>query len=246
MSKILACLLAWPAASTHAQDMAGRVTDTLSGEPLPGAQVLVERAGARIGLGLTDSGGFFSVSLLGMRGTQVVVRVRRIGYRVASRAVSFDSAMVVPSLQIALERVPVELEEIVVLARRMERRLRHAGFYDRARTGFGHFVTDLEIRARDPRLLTDALRMVPGLSVTPSRRRLGAYEVYVPRAQGRLAGGPCPPRMFLDGFETGTDFDDYLRPEEVASIEVYRGPAETPAQFGGAEADCGVIVIWTK
>lgn len=31
----------------------------------------------------------------------------------------------------------------------------------------------------------------------------------------------------------------------VAGIEVYRGPSELPAEFGGSVGRCGAIVIWT-
>jgi hypothetical protein len=31
----------------------------------------------------------------------------------------------------------------------------------------------------------------------------------------------------------------------IVAVEVYRTRAETPAELAGAEADCGVIVIWT-
>ena len=32
---------------------------------------------------------------------------------------------------------------------------------------------------------------------------------------------------------------------DVAGVEIYRGPAETPTQFSGPNATCGTIVIWT-
>ena len=33
---------------------------------------------------------------------------------------------------------------------------------------------------------------------------------------------------------------------DVYGIEIYRGPGEVPAEFGGSNAACGVIAIWTK
>jgi len=35
-------------------------------------------------------------------------------------------------------------------------------------------------------------------------------------------------------------------PIKVAGIEVYKGPASLPAEFGGSDTRCGAIVIWTK
>lgn len=37
-----------------------------------------------------------------------------------------------------------------------------------------------------------------------------------------------------------------VQPEDVHAIEVYRTPSEIPAQFGGAESACGVILVWTQ
>ena len=34
--------------------------------------------------------------------------------------------------------------------------------------------------------------------------------------------------------------------DAILGIEVYDGPAATPAQFTGGSAECGVIVIWTR
>ena len=41
----------------------------------------------------------------------------------------------------------------------------------------------------------------------------------------------------------GIDID--IPPEEIEALEVYKS-AQVPAQFGGATAGCGVIVIWTR
>ncbi|RMH14199.1 MAG: hypothetical protein D6701_11515, partial [Gemmatimonadetes bacterium] len=39
---------------------------------------------------------------------------------------------------------------------------------------------------------------------------------------------------------------DLIRPEDIEAIEVYRGASEVPAEFGGSDAGCGAIVIWTR
>lgn len=240
---VLAGLIAWPGAAP-CQRISGRVSSALTGEALPGSQILLEQAGQRVGAAVADSKGAFAISVTILPRSEVVVRVQRLGYRLSTRTITIEEATT-DSLDIRLERVAVELSKVVVSAQRTERRLRQAGFYERAAQGFGHFVTEEHIRARNARLVTDAFRGVPGVRVDPSAGR-GSYEIYMARAQGRLASARCPPKVFLDGIVTSVGFDDYLTPEEIAGIEIYRGPAETPAQFGGAESDCGVIVIWTK
>ncbi|WP_423924508.1 carboxypeptidase regulatory-like domain-containing protein [Candidatus Palauibacter sp.] len=40
--------------------------------------------------------------------------------------------------------------------------------------------------------------------------------------------------------------NDLVLPTEIAGIEVYTGAAALPAEFGGHDARCGAVVIWTK
>lgn len=70
----------------------------------------------------------------------------------------------------------------------------------------------------------------------------------------------CEPAVWIDGSKMQTantdgrlqdgDFsqglDAYVSPEDVAAIEVYRGIAGTPFEWGGMNNACGAIVIWTK
>lgn len=240
----LACLIVWPVRS-QCQRISGRVSDALTGETIRGAQILVEHAGMRVAAAESDSGGSFLVRVSIPPGSDVILRVKRIGYRSSSRTITVEK-VTGESLHFRLQRLAVGLPGIGVSAQRAHRRLRRAGFYERAVQGFGHFVTDEQIRARNARLVTHALRGIPGVRVTPSAGQTGSYQIHMARAQGRVASAGCPPKVFLDGIVTSVDFDDYLTPEEIAGIEIYRGPAETPAQFGGAQSDCGVIVIWTK
>lgn len=37
-----------------------------------------------------------------------------------------------------------------------------------------------------------------------------------------------------------------VQPSDVWAVEVYRGPAEVPAQYLDSNSRCGVILIWTK
>ena len=37
-----------------------------------------------------------------------------------------------------------------------------------------------------------------------------------------------------------------IHPSSVEIIEVYRGPSELPAIFGGSTGQCGAIAMWTK
>ncbi|HEU4564067.1 MAG TPA: carboxypeptidase-like regulatory domain-containing protein [Gemmatimonadaceae bacterium] len=67
-----------------------------------------------------------------------------------------------------------------------------------------------------------------------------------------IAKGPldrCPILYYIDGQRheaTDLSIDDYVRPEELEAMEVYRGTAEVPVRFQSRGSDCGVVVIWTR
>ena len=40
--------------------------------------------------------------------------------------------------------------------------------------------------------------------------------------------------------------EDYITMDLLEAVEIYRGASEVPAEFGGPDANCGVIVLWTR
>jgi hypothetical protein len=67
--------------------------------------------------------------------------------------------------------------------------------------------------------------------------------------QGGKVAAPCILRLVLDGLAlpAGTSVDE-VKPEEVAGIEIYTGPASMPVELAHFQEDswCGTVVIWTK
>jgi hypothetical protein len=53
----------------------------------------------------------------------------------------------------------------------------------------------------------------------------------------------------MDGMLLGSDWTEDLdmiaRPEDIAGIAVYRGPAEVPVEYR-ANGSCGLIQVWTR
>lgn len=49
----------------------------------------------------------------------------------------------------------------------------------------------------------------------------------------------------VQGHLLEAETDELISPSDIRGIEVYRGAAETPLQFGEAWSPCGVILIWT-
>jgi hypothetical protein len=42
------------------------------------------------------------------------------------------------------------------------------------------------------------------------------------------------------------DLDTFVKPEEVAAIEVYQSGSSMPVEFQTTGGDCSAVVVWTK
>jgi len=87
----------------------------------------------------------------------------------------------------------------------------------------------------------------------------GFPRVSMARALGGGNRG-CPVVFYLDGIKLnataglGTELmgreklEAVLRlsPSQIEGVEVYKGAAQLPAEFGGSDAECGVIAVWTR
>jgi outer membrane cobalamin receptor len=163
------------------------------------------------------------------------IRVTRLGYRTTERAVTAVQAG--DSLLIPIDPVPLQSAPVVVQATR-SRTLEGAGFYARRRMGQGVFVTRDMIEQKYSTALSEAdiLRRVSGVTGVDET----PHYVFV-----RLRGNRCPARIFVDGLPFGTQLHR-LHAANIEGIEVYRGPSEVPAQYGGASAACGVVLVWLR
>ena len=56
----------------------------------------------------------------------------------------------------------------------------------------------------------------------------------------------CRVKIYLDHHLVGGGIDQFVLPLEVAGVEIYKGAASLPAEFGGADSQCGVVAVWTK
>jgi hypothetical protein len=205
-------------------------------------------AGARVGLmgssaaALTRTNGEFVLDSL-PAGTQAIV-VRQLGYRPTEQTVEL-SARAPTRVTVRLGNFVPELTPVEVLSRRDEG-LQSVGFLDRKRTSAGgHFMGTEEIEKRNAMQFTDLMRTMPGMRVQTSN---GQAMVTSTRSASS-AGGGCV-TIFVDGakwqqLEPG-DLDSFVRPEEVAAVEVYNSGASMPPQFATPGQDCGAVVVWTK
>lgn len=183
------------------------------------------------------------------------LRATRIGYRDAVGELVLTADSVV-DVEIRMSAAAVVLEPVTVRSRStrdVSPVLR--GFYDRMERGAGRFITREEIEARHPVRITDMLRNLPNLRASPPRMGTSGQGFTQPSNADR-----CTVVFFVDGMQINQPamagqratprhdlaIDDYVQPEEVEGIEVYRGESDTPAEFGTRWVQCGTVVIWTR
>ena len=145
-----------------------------------------------------------------------------------------------PSVHIALSTFRAVLDTVRVTASRWrdEHRL---GFEARRRTGLGRFLTSDEIARRAPVHASDLFRSIAGVATDAGRIQI------------RRGDTDCSPAFYLNGVHispmtlgdlTAEDIDIWVRPHEIAAIEVYGDVV--PPQFQQILLGCGAIAIWTK
>lgn len=241
--------------------LAGEVVDAESGRPVEGASLLVYDLGQS---SISNELGRFTFPSLppGLH----VMRVNRIGYAEATGEVEVERGRATQT-QIRLAVKPVDLAPIVVTA--VRRRIEFPGLEDFERryySGWGRFVLEEDIQMRSPMKLTDVLTDT-GLEITANGgsiivRRTGcAPMVYIdgvkmthqprgggppdrqPRNRNRLYAWPDPEESPDQEAAAAVNM---IHPSNVAAVEVYKGPAETPGQYIDSNSRCGVILIWTR
>jgi outer membrane receptor protein involved in Fe transport len=224
-------------AQKGAAALVGWIHDS-AGAPVGQADILVQNGGQAA---RTDSTGRFVLRALDPGA--ITVLIRRFGYdpqtfEFVLRAGSEDSVSVtmLPRLRtLAAMRTEASPEH---RTRELE------GFNRRRAQGSGAFITRADIERNNTGLLSESLREVPGLRFV--RAGAGRQGLRFDSAIGRSYD--CQPLYWVDGVKVlGAELDDFP-PDDVEAIELYKGPATTPAQFAPARANasCGTVVIWTR
>jgi hypothetical protein len=255
--RILACV-AFPlwtaAAGAQRSVLRGRVVapDSLGG-PAPGADVLIGSLSRSTRAG---EDGSFSFDAL-PAGTYELT-ARRLGHEPVTRRVTLQGADTVTVLLPMAPRVQtlaeVEVRDSVAPAvstfRAFER--------ERARANGGAFVSDTVLAMNEHSVMSNVLRRIPGAQIARIQFDRRSYNVLASRRNGqglRSAEKYCYFQVYVDGslryapaaqnVLPPPDVDEF-KVQDYEAIEVYRGPAQTPVQFGGTGAPCGTIVFWTR
>jgi len=219
--------------SRHPATLSGKVVSYSTGQPVDGA--VVNLLGSGYGA-ITDSLGNFRIPQT-WAGPDTI-EVRFIGYEPSKRPIELapnEESYVTLLLSTTVLRVA----DLVVKVRQTRRARNLSGFAERFRKGFGEFFRPQDIRLRNPRIPSDLLRGIPGVSV--GRINHGRATVFF--GQGKDLS--CPPAVYLDGlYQAGMDLDD-IAAEDLGAVEVYKRLSDTPPEFMRSASTCGTILIWT-
>lgn len=224
----------------------GEVRDALTENPVAAAAVSVQ---GRAEVTETNRMGRFILS-----GVPVGVHelsVRHLGYAPLSHEVTVSRG-ITTEVEVGLVPEPMEMAPIVATAAR-SRRLEVKGFYERKYWGElvsgGTFFTAADIERRNPVLISHMIADAPGIRLECGLRRTKCRLVNARGTSGFEPGG-CVMGIVLDGtrlrVRQGDTIDDFVKPVEIAGLEIYRGPASLPGEFSGSDSGCGGVVIWTK
>jgi hypothetical protein len=230
----LACLAESGLAQQGTASLAGTVTAAGTGEPLFGVQVVV--TGTKFWT-LSNVDGVFRIG--GLPPGRHVVEVKHSDRAPLAFPLLFEPGRTV-ELSVRLETSPVTLPELLVEGREVPA-AKMTGFFQRKSGGQGYFITRADIDKRQPHVMTDMLRQVPGLRISCSG---GICRAQTFQEARRIMGG-CPIQYFLDGLPFLGDIDD-VTPDQVEGVEIYRGSASVPPEFNHGTAMCGVIAIWSR
>lgn len=251
---LAACLAAAAPPTLLAQQggiIAGRVLDAASGAPIPSAQVQIVNTNRGVVTG--DDGRFRIVNL--QPGTYRV-RVLRIGYQAGAQTVTVGTGAA-GEIVFRLNQTAVNLDQVVTTATGETERKREQGS---AVSTFVPRQAEVVATANPSQLLAGR---VPGVDVQQPGGTVGTGSRIRIRGSNSLALSN-EPLIVVDGIRynnatgvnnfTGANtigvggqvpsrFND-INPEDIAKIEVLKGPAA--AALYGTAAASGVIQITTK
>jgi Carboxypeptidase regulatory-like domain/TonB-dependent Receptor Plug Domain len=186
----------------------------------------------------TDSAGRFRFNAL--PAGRHLIQIRALGYQ-PRYAIAQLAAGDTASGDIQLSRTSTTLDTVVVRAE-SPAFFGYRDFERRRKVGMGHYLTYSQLEKQRNRRLSDVLRMIPGVRLAPMRRGLGYVAV---------SRSGCPMDIYLDGLLVSgkqaritMSIDDFTM-NDLGAVEVYSGPAETPAEFSSMSG-CGTIVLWTR
>ncbi|MDQ8162388.1 MAG: carboxypeptidase-like regulatory domain-containing protein [Gemmatimonadota bacterium] len=217
----------------------GRILDAVSGAPLRGATVAATTTGASA---QTDSAGRYRLD-----GLKVGIHkflVTATGYNRGAVTLAFAAREVMErdllldptGVVLADDSVAAQTLPTVPVTAPMSAGRRFADFERRRLTGRGQYLTRAQLEEGRFNSLQDAMRPLRGI-------RYSCAGSFCAVQMARAPMG-CSPEYIVDEREDNA-FGPLVPVRDIQAVEVYTGAADVPGEFAGANAGCGVIVIWT-
>lgn len=234
------------------------VRDTLS-HGLPEATVAIPALQRTTS---SDARGEFRMT--GLPSGRFAAIIRRIGFTALVDTIDLVNGASVDR-EYVLDPTPTVLDSIRINAVAEPKHLTAglAQFEEHRKLGFGHFVTEAELRKNDSRKLNDVLTArIPSLSTyRPYPRTMPSVE-WLTSGRGACEGPamrcqpgvvPCPVNLYLNGsayFVNGAAQDtpdiSHFATNELEAVEYYAGGATIPQQYNSTSNGCGVLILWTR
>jgi Carboxypeptidase regulatory-like domain len=208
--------------------ISGQVADS-SGRPIADARVIADGAPEL----RSGSDGRFIVKAVPVGTRQV--EVLAIGMSPVITVV--DVSQVDTASILATMRKITTLDVVRVTASPIMRRLARE-LDERRSAGFGHIRDSTEIANHGS--LFSVMYEFPSVQVE-RKNAAGDFVVTMPGT----GAARCLANVIIDGQMADFDQLNFLRPADIALLEVYPHRMSMPVQFVRSN-DCGVIVVWTK
>lgn len=240
---------------TDAQYIRGHLLEEETRVPIVQGEItLLGQYGEIVGKTIrSDSVGEFLIRA--PAGGRYGIRARRVGFAATITPLVFvgTNETLIVEVEMAVRAqplLPVTIMGRTVVPGKDAVSILIEGFERRRRIGLGTFWTKEQIRRRNPSTLVDLLRETPGLTISHrgGETRIGSSTSSMSPSGGIAA---CMPIIWVDGMRINRhNSGDYVyqavpRGPEIEAVEIYTGRSEYPAEFGGPEARCGVVVVWT-
>ncbi len=238
--------------SAQVSSISGRITDASTGEPLPGANILL--VGTNRGAASDLAGNYQIENVIP---GEYTLRITYIGYRNIEQAVRIDASPVV--LNIALETDLLRLDEVVVTALGILREERSIGYSIQSVSG-----EDL-VKSTESNLINALAGKAAGLQITNSSGQPGKSSRITLRGVTSMLGNNQP-LFVVDGVPISNDEDIGLAsgvsyenplftggasnrgvdidPNVIQDISILKGASATALY--GSRAAGGAIIITTK
>ena len=221
----------------------GRFVDHETGHPIPDVEVMLKASGLTT---LSDPNGMFAFPEV--QPGEEILEAKHLSYGRHLEGLHLEGGRSY-RVEGKLSREPIELEGIEVAATSRKWFQKMDDLRWRMQQGLGGtYILADELEARGHPSVADAIQGTPRLTVL----RYGFYPIIINRSCTTLAGSK-EPVIYLDGVKVhrpGSGNPMYVlrevAPMDIEAIEIYTGASAVPGEYGGSDAQCGVILIWTK